>query len=162
MFNLLAGQAEKQTQEELLARQGEQNDRKMFNLLPGQEKKLKLRRPHVHILVPMGLPSTSSDWNENNSDEWCKKHVPLWHSRKKIIDANGHHLVTAASNDDDKMTSYANEDGKQLYRVPQRQMKSDDTYAREDLNLALSLLGNAAETAAAAAASAPAEPANWD
>jgi hypothetical protein len=58
------------------------------------------------------------------------------------------------------MTSYTNEDGKQLYRVPQRRMKSDDTYAREDL--ALSLRRNAAATAAAAATSAPAEPANWD
>jgi hypothetical protein len=32
-------------------------------------------------------------------------HVPEWHSGKKIIDANGHHLVTMASNDEDKKTS---------------------------------------------------------
>jgi hypothetical protein len=51
------------------------------------------------------------------------------------------------------------EDGKQLYKVPQKQMKSDKTYAREDLDLARSLCRNAA---AAAAASAPAEASNWD
>jgi hypothetical protein len=111
-------------------------------------------------LVPNGLPSTSADWNEKDSDEWCRTHVPDWHSGRKIIVDNGQHLVTTATNDDDKMTSYANEEGKQLYRVLQRRMKSDDTYAREDLDLAASLCRNAAATAAAAAASAP--PANWD
>jgi hypothetical protein len=80
---------------------------------------------------------------------------------RKLIDATGHHLVTQkASNDNDKMTSYAGEAGKQLYRVPQRRMKSDDTYAREDLDLAVSLRRNAAATSAAVAASAP--PASWD
>jgi hypothetical protein len=88
------------------------------------------------------------------------KHVPDWHSGKKIIDANSHHLLTTASINDDKMTSYANKDGKQLYRVPQRRMKSDETYAREDFDLALSLRRNAA--AAATAASAPAEASEWD
>jgi hypothetical protein len=48
------------------------------------------------------------------------------------------------------MISYANEEGKQLYRVPQKRVKSDKTYAREDLNLAASLQRNAAATAAAA------------
>jgi hypothetical protein len=162
MFNLHASPARKQTREELLARQGEQKDRQAFSLLPGQEKKHKLRRPRVHVSVPMGLPSTSEDWNEKDSDEWCRTHVPDWHSGRKIIDANSHHLVMTATNDDDKMTSYANEEGKQLYRVPQRRIKSDDTYAREDLDLAASLRRNAAATAAAAPASAPAEPANWD
>jgi hypothetical protein len=58
------------------------------------------------------------------------------------------------------MTSYANDEGKQLYRVPQRRMKSDKTYVREDLDLAASLCSNAAATAAAAEASAP--PESWD
>jgi hypothetical protein len=110
----------------------------------------------------MGLPSTPADWNEKDSDEWCRKHVPDWHLGRKIIDANGHHLVTTATNDDNKMTSYANEDSKQLYRVPQGGMKSDEPYSREDLDLAASLRRNAATTAAAAATSALAEPANWD
>jgi hypothetical protein len=56
------------------------------------------------------------------------------------------------------MISYANKEGKQLYRVPKRCMKSDETYAREDLDLAASLRRNAAATAAAA--SAPTE--SWD
>jgi hypothetical protein len=135
----------------LLERKGEKNERRMH---------------------PMGLPSTSADWNEKDWDEWCRKHVPEWHlgkkikhvpdwhSGKKIIHANGHHLITTASKDDYKMTSYANKDGKQLYKVPQRQMKSYETYAREDFDLALSLRRNAA--AAAAAASAPTEASNWD
>jgi hypothetical protein len=58
------------------------------------------------------------------------------------------------------MIPYINEDdGKQLYLVPQRQMKSDETYTRKVLDLARSLLRNAA---AAAASSAPAEASNWD
>jgi hypothetical protein len=120
----------------------------MFYILSSQANKQKLRRLHVHVAVSMGLPSTSADWNKKDLDEWCRKHVPNyhsgkkikhvpdWHSGKKIIDANGHHLVTTASNKDDNMTSYANEDGKQLYINPQRRMKSDNTYARDDLDLA--------------------------
>jgi hypothetical protein len=109
----------------------------------------------------MGLPSTSADWNEKDLDEWCRTHVPNWHSGRKIIDANGQHLVMqTATNDDEQMTSYADEAGKQLYRVPQRRMKSDNTYAREDLDLAASLRCKAAATLAAAAASVP--PASWD
>jgi hypothetical protein len=96
----------------------------------------------------MGLPSTSAEWNKKDSDKWCRKHVPNWHSGRKIID-----VVT----DDDKMNSYYKE-GKKLYRVPQRRMKSDATYDREDLNLAASLRRKAAATAAAAAA--PDE--SWD
>jgi hypothetical protein len=102
----------------------------------------------------MELPSTSAEWNEKDSDKWCRKHVPNWHSGRKIIDANGQHLTTKASNNDDKMVSYSNEEGRQLYRVPQRHMKSDATYDREDLDLAASLRRNAA------AASTPAG--SWD
>jgi hypothetical protein len=49
------------------------------------------------------------------------------------------------------MASYY-EEGKKLYRVPQRRMKLDATYDREDLDLAASLHRNAAATAAAASA----------
>jgi hypothetical protein len=55
------------------------------------------------------------------------------------------------------MDSYY-EEGKKLYKVPQRRMKSDATYNREDLDLAASLSRNAA--ARAAAASAPDK--SWD
>jgi hypothetical protein len=164
MYNLLGQAGRKVGQEEkekLLARQEEQKNRQAFRLLPGQENKQKIRGPHVHVSVPMGLPSTPADWNEKDSDKWCRTHVPDWHSGRKIINANGQHFVMQmATNNDDKMTSYADKAGKQLYRVPQRRMKSKNTYAREDLDLAASLRCNAAATSAAAAASAP--PASWD
>jgi hypothetical protein len=67
-------------------------------------------------------------------------------------------LPTKVSNDDDKMVSYSNKEGKQLYRVLERRMKLDATCDREDLNLAASLRRNAAATAADA--SEPAE--SWD
>jgi hypothetical protein len=106
----------------------------------------------------MGLPSRSAEWNKKDSDELCRKHVPNWHLRRKVIGANGQHLDTKASNDDDKMVSYSNKEGKQMYRVPQKRMKSDETYAREDLDLAASFCRNAAATAADAYA--PTE--SWD
>jgi hypothetical protein len=147
-----------EAKEKLLGRQEEQRNIPVFHLLQDQGNKQKLRRLNVHVPVPMGLPFRSAEWNEKDSDKWCRKHVPNWHSGRKIIDANGQHLVTKASNSDDKMVSYSNKEGKQLYRVPQRCMKSDETYAREDLDLASSLHRNAAATAAAA--SAPTE--SWD
>jgi hypothetical protein len=55
MYNLLGQAGRKVRQEEkekLLARQEEQRNRQAFRLLPGQENKQKLRRPHVHIAVP--------------------------------------------------------------------------------------------------------------
>jgi hypothetical protein len=107
---------------------------------PGNKQKLCC--PNVLAPVPMGLSSTSAEWKKKDSDEWCRKHVPNWHSGRKIINV---------VNDDDKMDSYY-EEGKKLYSVPQRRMKSDATYDREDLNLPASLRSNAAATAAAASA----------
>jgi hypothetical protein len=43
----------------LLKRQGEQNERRMHNILSKSAKKQKLRRPYVSL--PMGHPSTSAD-----------------------------------------------------------------------------------------------------
>jgi hypothetical protein len=148
---------EKRRRSYLPGRRNKKN-RQAFRLLPGQENKQKLRCPHVLVPVPMGLPSTSAEWNKKDSDEWCRKNVPDWHSGRKIIDANGQHLVTKAANDDDMMISYANEEGKQLYRVTQRGMMSDETYPREDLDLTDSLRRNAAATTLAA--SSPTE--SWD
>jgi hypothetical protein len=87
----------------------------------------------------MGLPSTLAEWNEKDSEEWCRKHVLNWHLGRRIIDV--------VSNDD-KMDSYY-EEGKKMYKVLQRHMKSDATYDREDLDLAASLRRNAAAAAAA-------------
>jgi hypothetical protein len=59
----------------LLKRQNEQNERAMHNLLSKPTTpRQKLRQPYVS--VPMGLPSTSADWNKKKSDKWCRKNVP--------------------------------------------------------------------------------------
>jgi hypothetical protein len=93
----------------------------------------------------MGLPFTSEDWNERDSDTWCRdtwcrENVPNWKEERRIIDV---------VSDDDKMESYYHE-GKKLYKVLQRRLKRTDvTYEREYLNLAASLSRNAAAAAAA-------------
>jgi hypothetical protein len=83
------------------------------------------------------LPAVPRDEDCNNMQE---KRSRLVHG-EMIIDASSHHLITKGNNDvDENMKSHINkDDGKQLYKVPQRQMKSDETYAREDLDLARSL-----------------------
>jgi hypothetical protein len=117
-------------------------------MLQDPGNKQKLRRPPVFTPAPMGLPLTSADWNQKDSDKWCRRHVPNWHSHRKIIDV---------VSDDYKMESYYHE-GKKLYKVLQRRLlKTDTTYNREDLNLAASLSRNAA---AAAAACTPDDP--WE
>jgi hypothetical protein len=109
--------------------------------------KQKLRPPHILTSVPMGLPFTSEDWNKEDSDNWCRKHVPNWKEDRRIIDV---------VSDDDRMESYYHE-GKKLYKVLQRRAKKTDaTYEREDLDLAASLRRNAA----AAAACTPAD--TWE
>jgi hypothetical protein len=73
----------------LLKRQNEQNERAMHNLLSKPTTpRQKLRQPYVS--VPMGLPSTSADWNKKESDKWCRKNVPDWCRGRQIIDTNGH------------------------------------------------------------------------
>jgi hypothetical protein len=140
--------AKKEAKERLLARQSEQRSRQAFKMLQDPGNKQKLRRPHVLTPVPMRLPLMLADWNEEDSDNWCRKHVPNWQSHRRIIDV---------VSDDDKMESYYHK-GKKLYKVLQRGlMKTDATYDREDLNLAASLRRNAA---AAAAACTPDDP--WE
>jgi hypothetical protein len=111
MHNILghAGRKVKQeAKERILARQEEQRNRQAFHMLQDPGNKQKLRCPHILTPVPMGLPSTSAEWNKKDSDEWCRKHVPNWHSGRKIIDV---------VSDDDKMDSYY-EEVKKLYKVP--------------------------------------------
>jgi hypothetical protein len=138
--------AKKEAKERLLVRQSEQRSRQAFKMLQDPGNKQKLRRPHILTPVPMGL--TLADWNEEDSDDWCRKHVPNWQSHRRIV-----HMVS----NDDKMESYYHE-GKKLYKVLQRRsIKTDATYDRKDLNLAASLHRNAA---AAAAACTPDDP--WE
>jgi hypothetical protein len=126
--------------ERLLVRQSEQRQRQAFKMLQDPGNKQKLRRPLNLKTVPMGLPFTSEDWNERDSDTWCRENVPNWKEDRRIIDV---------VSDNDKMESYCHE-GKKLYKVPQRRLKrTDATYEREDLDLAASLSRNAAAAAAA-------------
>jgi hypothetical protein len=100
--------AKKEAKERLLAKQAEQRIRQTFNTLQSPGNKQKLCCSQVFTPAPIGLPLTSADWNEKDSDEWCRRHVPKWHSDRKIIDV---------VSDDDKMESYYQE-GKKLYKVP--------------------------------------------
>jgi hypothetical protein len=71
-----------EAKEKLLARQEEPRNRQAFHMLQDQGNKQKLRRPNVTVPVPMGLPSTSAEWNKKDSDEWCRKHVKKNHRRQ--------------------------------------------------------------------------------
>jgi hypothetical protein len=129
--------AKQYARERLLARQEEQKQGRIFNDLQEQENKQKLRRPfdrRNYKPVPMGLSLTSEEWMRD---------FATWHEEneeKRIIDV---------VSDDDKMESYYFE-GKKLYRIPQRRpRRTDETYEREDLDLAASLSRNAAVAAAA-------------
>jgi hypothetical protein len=135
--------------ERLLQTQAEQRQGKTFKDLQDPGNKQKLRRPfdpRSLTPLPMGLSFTSEDWMRE-SDTWNKEHVPDWNKEKRIIDV---------VSDDVKMESYYFE-GKKLYRVPQRRPKrTDETYEKEDCNLAASLSRNAAAAAATAADTADA------
>jgi hypothetical protein len=131
--------------ERLLERQAEQKQRKAFKMLQDPGNKQKLPCPldlRSMTPVPMRIPFTSKDWMRG-SDTWCTEHIPNWKEERRIIDV---------VSDDDKMQSYYYK-GKKLYKVPQRRPKrTDETYEREDRDLAASLSRNAAAAAAAAAA----------
>jgi hypothetical protein len=133
--------AKQYAKERLLARQEEQKQRRIFSDLQEQDNRQKLRRPFSapsYTLVPMGLPLTSEEWM-TDSATWHEKH-----DEKRIIDV--------VSPENDKMEAYYFE-GKKLYKVPQsRPMRTDETYEREDRDLAASLCQNAVAAAAAATA----------
>jgi hypothetical protein len=128
--------------ERILAWQAEQKQRKIFRDLQEQENKQKLRRPFDPLSykpLPMGLWFTLEDWMRD-SDTWNKEHIPNWNKEKRII-----HVVS----NDDKMESYYFK-GKKLYRIPQRcPRRTDETYEKEDCDLAASLSRKAAAAAAA-------------
>jgi hypothetical protein len=52
------------------------------------------------LAPPLTAPRRSARVQERKAQEWCRTHVPDWHSGRKIIDANGQHLVTTATNND--------------------------------------------------------------
>jgi hypothetical protein len=126
--------AKQYAMERLLARQEDQKQRRVFSDLQEQDNRQKLRRPfsRSYTPVPMGLPLTSEEWL-THSATWHEKH-----EEKRIIDV--------VSPENDKMDAYYFE-GTKLYKV-----RTDESYDREDRDLAASLRRNA--TAAAAAATA--------
>jgi hypothetical protein len=75
--------AKQEAKERLLARQAEQRSRQAFHMLQNPGNKQKLHRPHVFTPAPMGLLLTSADWNENDLDDWCRRHVPNWQRRRQ-------------------------------------------------------------------------------
>jgi hypothetical protein len=128
--------AQQYAKERLLERLGEQQQRRIFRDLQEQDNRQKLQRPfssRSYTPVPMGLPLTSEEWVAESA-AWHEKH-----QEERIID------VVSPKND--KMDAYYFE-GTQLYKVP----RTDESYEREDRDLAASLRRNA--TAAAAAATA--------
>jgi hypothetical protein len=129
--------AKQYARERFLARQEEQKQRRIFSDLQEQENKKKLRRPfdrRNYTSVPMGLPLTSEEWMRDSA---------TWHEEneeKRIIDV---------VSDDDMMEAYYFE-GKKLCRIlKRRHRRTDETYEREDRDLAASLSRNAAAAAAA-------------
>jgi hypothetical protein len=128
--------AKQYAKERLLARQEDQKQRRIFSNLQEQDNRQKLRRPfsRSYTPVPMGLPLTSEEWM-TDSATWHEKH-----EEKSIIDV--------VSPENDKMEAYYFE-GTKLYKV-----RTDESYDREDRNLAASLRQNAAAAAAAAATAA--------
>jgi hypothetical protein len=126
--------AKKKLQERL----EEQRQRRIFSDLQQQDNRKKLRLPvnsRSYTPVPMGLPLTSEEWIAE-SGKWHGEH-----EEQRIIDA--------VSPKHDGTDEYYFQ-GTQLYQVP----RTDESYEREDRDLAASLRRNAAAAAATAATGA--------
>jgi hypothetical protein len=108
-------------------------------LLAQQQKKIEQAEQSIsprrqplgppYVSVPMGLASTSDDWGRKNVPNWC----------------NGREIVVDNGKQPFKQNDYVDSGIE-----PQRQVKLDKTYAREDIDLTRSLRRNAAAAAAAA------------
>jgi hypothetical protein len=117
----------------------EQRQRRVFSDLQQPDKKRKLRLPvnsldsqlRRYAPVPMGLPHTSEEWL-SESAKWHEKR-----EEKRTIDV--------VSPKHDKTDEYYFK-GSRLYQVA----RTDESYDREDRDLAASLRRNAATSAAAA------------
>jgi hypothetical protein len=113
----------------------EQRQRRIFSDLQQPDNKRKLRLPvnsqlRRYTTVPMGLPLTSEDWL-SKSAKWHEKS-----EEKRTIDV--------VSPKHDKTDEYYFE-GSRLFQV----QRTDQSYDREDRDLAPSLRRNAAAAAAA-------------
>jgi hypothetical protein len=116
----------------------EQRQRRIFSDLQQPDNKRKLRlpvnsQPRRYAAPPMGLPLTSEEWL-SESDKWHEKSKAT-----RTID-----VVSPKHNKTDKYYF----EGSRLYQVP----RTDESYDREDHDLAASLRRNAAAAAAATVA----------
>jgi hypothetical protein len=130
--------AQQYAKKKLLERLEEQHQRRIFSNLQQQDNKQKLRRPfssRSYRTVPMGLPLTSEEWIAE-SEKWHGKH-----EEERIMDV--------VSPKHDRTDAYYLE-GTQLYKVP----RTDESFEREDRDLAASLRRNTAAAAATAATDA--------
>jgi hypothetical protein len=116
----------------------EQRQRRIFSNLQQLDNRKKLRLPvnsRRYTSVPMGLPLTSEKWI-SESEKWHGEH-----EEEIIID-----VVSPKHNRTDEYYF----EGTRLYQVP----RTDESYEREDRNLAASLRRNAAAAAVTAATGA--------
>jgi hypothetical protein len=116
----------------------EQRQRRIFSNLQQPDNRKKLRLPvnwRRYTPVPMGLPLTSEEWL-SESEKWHEKNE----EERKIDVISPKH---------DRTDEYYLE-GTRLYQVP----RTDESYEREDRDLAASLRRNAAAAAATAATGA--------
>jgi hypothetical protein len=126
----------KQNEQKILReRLEEQRQRRIFSDLQQPDNRRKLRLPvnsqlRRYTPVLMGLPLTSEEWI-SESGKWHEKN-----QEERTLDV--------VSPKHDKTDEYYFE-GSRLYRVP----RTEESYDREDRDLAASLRRNAAAAAAA-------------
>jgi hypothetical protein len=158
------GHEQKVLRERLL----EQRDRQIFEGLQAAENQRKLRRPYAQVntldsqlrrytAVPMGLPYTSLDWaslSEHEKKEAAAKHEKREEQEEQeeqLIDEDQYRgeeqlrKIEVSSPSGDRVDNYYFE-GTKLFKV-----KSEESYDREDRDLAASLRRNAAAAAATVA-----------
>jgi hypothetical protein len=132
--------------------------------LQAAENQRKLRRPHAPVntldsqlrrytAVPMGLPHTSLDWaalSEHEKKEADAKHEKKEEQEEQQNDEDQYQeeelrTIEVSNPNSDRVDNYYFE-GTKLFKV-----KLDESYAREDRDLAPSLRRNAAAAAATVA-----------
>jgi hypothetical protein len=133
--------------------------------LQAAENQRKLRRPYAQVntldsqlkrytAVPMGLPYTSLDWaslSEHEKKEAAAKHEKSEEQEEELIDEDQYRkeerlrTMEVSSPNGDRVDNYYFK-GTKLFKV-----KSEESYDREDRDLAASLRRNAAAAAATVA-----------
>ncbi len=134
----------------------EQRDRRILEGLQAAENQRKLRRPYAqtrhYTAVPMGLPYTSFEWASLSEQEKTEaKQEKIEEQEKERIDEaqcrkeESPRTIEVSSQNGDSGDNYYFK-GTKLFKV-----KSEESYDREDRDLAASLRRNAAAAAATVA-----------